>query len=166
MFILFFFRVGVDDEAECMQLHMRSVSDPLDDFNRTVVEHSSIPTTTTDTTVATAVLVPTNNNRNGWIEMSDQSHRVQNSSLIFGGGNDISVEQISTNNLDTDSRNSQNSHETQGSDCGLLMVFFVNLCTLQKKIGKRYWGNFSFIFVVRTTHSWCLPLFKSILSHC
>lgn len=149
-----------------MQLHMRSVSDPLDDFNRTVVENSSI-TTTTDTTVATAVLVPTNNNHNGWIEMSDQSHRVQNSSLIFGGGNDISVEQISTNILDTDSRNSQNSHESRGSDCGLLMVFLFNyvLC----KIGKRYWGNFYFLLVcTRTTHSssGACHFFKSILSHC
>ena len=26
-----FFRVGVDDEAECMQIHMRSVSDTCDD---------------------------------------------------------------------------------------------------------------------------------------
>lgn len=143
-----------------MQLHMRSVSDPLDDFNRTVVENSSITTTTTDTTVATAVLVPTNNSRNGWIEMSDQSHRVQNSSLIFGGGNDISVEQISTNNLDTDSRNSQNSHESRGSDCGLLMVFLF-IYVLCKNREKRYLGQFLIYFYVRTTHIGACHILKA-----
>lgn len=129
-----------------MQLHMRSVSDPFDDYHRGVENSSN--TTRAGTTVATAVLPlpPSNNNRNGWIPLASQSEsRSQCNSFYFGGGGgstSCAQDIVSSSNMEMDSRNNSLGHiheSPAGSDNGILMVFFPNV-TICKYTGCYYWG--------------------------
>lgn len=114
-----------------MQLHMRSVSDPFDDINKSVIETSrSTAGEPPGTAVATAV-IPTNDYNNGWTSLSNQSRNHRNSMNVGGGDANNGNEQESNVNSRVDQDSQSNGHTrsrvSQDSDCGLITVFFFQI---------------------------------------